>query len=55
LVAQVTGRKPVLPVAAADASGPSRPVSARLRLLEPHAVAVVGLPFVRWWLGFQHF
>jgi hypothetical protein len=49
LVAQVTGRRPVLAVTAADESGPSRPVTARLRLLEPHAAAVVVLPFVRRW------
>ncbi|WP_214404798.1 hypothetical protein [Pseudonocardia lacus] len=44
-----TGHRPVLAVTAADASGPSRPVTARLRLLEPHAAAVVVLPFVRRW------
>ena len=44
-----TGRLPVIAVTAADASGPSRPVSARLRLLEPHAAAIVVLPFVRRW------
>ncbi|BBG01237.1 MULTISPECIES: hypothetical protein [Pseudonocardia] len=49
LVAQVTGRRPVLAVTAADAHGPSRPVTARLRLLEPHAAAVVVLPYVRRW------
>ncbi|WP_433273968.1 hypothetical protein ACQPZA_24020 [Pseudonocardia xinjiangensis] len=49
LVAAATGRHPVLAVTAADSSGPSRPVSARLRLLEPHAAAVVVLPFVRRW------
>ena len=49
LVAQVTGRLPVLAVTAADATGPSRPMTARLRLLEPHATAVVVLPFVRRW------
>lgn len=49
LVAAATGRKPVLAITAADASGPSRPVAARLRLLEPHAAAVIVLPFVRRW------
>ncbi|WP_459218149.1 hypothetical protein [Pseudonocardia sichuanensis] len=49
LVAASGGRKPVLAVTAADASGPSRPMTARLRLLEPHATAVVVLPFVRRW------
>lgn len=49
LVAQVTGRLPVLAVTAADAAGPSRPVTARLRLLEPNAAAVVVLPYVRRW------
>ncbi|WP_219414173.1 hypothetical protein [Pseudonocardia nigra] len=36
-------------VTAADASWPSRPVTARLRLLEPHTSAVVVLPYVRRW------
>ncbi|MER7433667.1 hypothetical protein ACFU8R_28185 [Pseudonocardia alni] len=49
LVAQATGRLPVLAVTAADAVGPSRPVTARLRLLEPNAASVVVLPFVRRW------
>ncbi|MCX6462700.1 MAG: hypothetical protein NTW05_03755 [Pseudonocardiales bacterium] len=49
LVARVGGRRPVLAVTAADSSGPSRPVTARLRLLEPHTTAVVVLPFVRRW------
>lgn len=40
--------RPVLAVTAADGSGPGRPVTARLRLLEPHA-AVVVLPHVRRW------
>lgn len=48
LVAAAGGR-PVVAVTTADAAGPSRPVSARLRLLEPHAAAVVVLPFVRRW------
>lgn len=49
LVREVAGRLPVLVVTAADATGPSRPVTARLRLLEPNAAAVVVLPFVRRW------
>lgn len=49
LITQTTGRKPVVAVTAADSSGPSRPVTARLRLLEPHTAAVVVLPFVRRW------
>jgi hypothetical protein len=49
LVAAAGGRGPVLAVTAADASGPSRPVTARLRLLEPHTAAVVVLPFVHRW------
>lgn len=49
LVREVTGRLPVLAVTAADATGPSRPVTARLRLLGPNAAAVVVLPFVKRW------
>jgi hypothetical protein len=49
VVAQATGRRPVLAVTAADSSGPSRPVTARLRLLEPHTSAVVVMPYVRRW------
>lgn len=49
LITQTTGRKPIVAVTAADASGPSRPVTARLRLLEPHTSAVVVLPFIRRW------
>jgi hypothetical protein len=41
--------RPVLAITAADASGPTRPVTARIRLVEPHAAAVVVLPFVRRW------
>lgn len=41
--------RPVVAVTAADSSGPSRPVSARLRLLEPHTAGVVVLPYVRRW------
>jgi hypothetical protein len=40
---------PVVAVTAADSSGPSRPVSARLRLLEPHTSGVIVLPYVRRW------
>ncbi len=40
---------PLLAVTCADTSGPSRPTIARLRLLEPHASAVVVLPYVRRW------
>lgn len=42
-------RRPVLAVTAADTSGPARPVTARLRLLEPHAASVIVLPYVRRW------
>lgn len=49
LIAQSSGRRPVLAVTAADARGPGRPVTSRLRLLEPHASAVVVLPYVRRW------
>ncbi|WP_214406336.1 hypothetical protein [Pseudonocardia lacus] len=41
--------RPFLAVTAADTSGPTRPVTARLRLIEPHTAAVVLLPFVRRW------
>ncbi len=49
LVAAATGRRPVIVVTAADAGGACRPTTARLRLLEPHASAIVALPFVRRW------
>lgn len=49
LVGQLTGRRPVVAVTAADGAGPSRPVTARLRLLAPNAAAVVVLPYVRRW------
>ena len=49
IITQTTGRKPVVAVTAADSSGPSRPVTARLKLLEPHTAAVIVLPFVRHW------
>lgn len=43
------GTRPVLAVSAIDGVGPSRPGTARLRLLEPHTAAVVVLPHVRRW------
>jgi hypothetical protein len=49
LITEATGRRPVLAVTAADAAGPSRPTTARLRLLRPHLAAVIVLPFVRRW------
>lgn len=49
LVLAAGGKQPVLAVNAADASGPGRAVTARLRLLEPHAAAVIVLPYVRRW------
>jgi hypothetical protein len=49
LITEATGRRPVLTVTAADAAGPSRPTTARLRLLRPHLAAVIVLPFVRRW------
>lgn len=49
LLAEITGRLPVVAVTASDATGPSRPVTARLRLLAPNAVGVVVLPHVRRW------
>lgn len=48
LVTAWSGR-PVVAVTAADSCGPSRPVAARLRLLEPHTSGVVVLPYVRRW------
>lgn len=44
-----SGHPPVLAVTAIGGSGPSRPVTARLRLVEPHACAVVVLPYVKRW------
>jgi hypothetical protein len=41
--------RPVLAVTPADASGLTRPVIARMRLLEPNTAAVIVLPFVRRW------
>lgn len=49
LVTAWSGRQPVVAVTGADNAGPSRPVAARLRLLEPHTTGVVVLPFVRRW------
>ncbi|MBW0113832.1 hypothetical protein [Pseudonocardia abyssalis] len=49
LIISTSGIRPVLAVTSADTSGPSRPVSARLRLLEPHTAAIVVLPYVRRW------
>jgi hypothetical protein len=49
LVTAWSGRRPVVAVTGADRAGPTRPVAARLRLLEPHTTAVVVLPFVRRW------
>lgn len=49
VIAQITGQRPVLAVTAADARGPGRPVTTRLRLLQPHTSAVVVLPYVRRW------
>ena len=49
LIGQITGRQPVVAVTAADDAGPSRSVTARLRLLAPNAAAVVVLPYVRRW------
>ncbi|MDN5856538.1 MAG: hypothetical protein L0K86_27615, partial [Actinomycetia bacterium] len=49
LVTAWSGQRPVVAVTAADAAGPSRPVAARLGLLEPHTAGVVVLPFVRRW------
>ena len=49
LVTAWSGRRPVVAVTAAAAGGQSRPVAARLRLLEPHTTGVVVLPFVRRW------
>lgn len=43
------GRRPVLAVTAVDGARPTRALLARLRLLEPHAAAVVLLPHVGFW------
>lgn len=49
LIISTSGIRPILAVTSADSSGPSRPVNARLRLLEPHTAAIVVLPYVRRW------
>lgn len=41
--------RPLLVVTAADVSGPCRPVTSRLRLLEPHTRALLVVPYVRRW------
>lgn len=43
------GPRPVLAVTAVDGARPTRALLARLRLLEPHAAAVVLLPHVGLW------
>jgi hypothetical protein len=43
------GLPPVLAVTAVDGARPTRALLARLRLLEPHAAAVVLLPHVGFW------
>lgn len=43
------GLRPVLAVTAVDGARPTRALLARLRLLEPHAAAVVLLPHVGLW------
>lgn len=49
VVVASAGRKPLLAVNAANASAPSRSMTARLRLIEPHTSSVVLMPFVRHW------
>ena len=49
LISTQQHRRPVLAVNTADAAGPSRPSTARMRLLEPHTAGVVVLPYVRRW------
>lgn len=49
VVVTSAGRKPVLAVNAANASAPSRSMTARLRLIEPHTSSVILMPFVRHW------
>ena len=49
VVAASADRKPVLAVNGANASAPSRSMTARIRLLEPHTSSVVLMPFVRHW------
>lgn len=43
------GPRPILAVTAVDGARPTRALLARLRLLEPHAAAVVLLPHVGFW------
>lgn len=43
------GSRPILAVTAVDGARPTRALLARLRLLEPHAAAVVLLPHVAVW------
>lgn len=43
------GPRPVLAVTAVDGARPTRALLARLRLLEPHAAAIVLLPHVGFW------
>ena len=49
LISTQQPRRPVLAVNIADATCPSRPSLARMRLLEPHTAGVVVLPYVRRW------
>ncbi|MFC4951079.1 hypothetical protein [Pseudonocardia sp. GCM10023141] len=49
VVVRISGRSPVIAVTAVDVSGLGRSISARLRLLEANAAAIVVLPFVRRW------
>ena len=49
LISTQQHRRPVLAVNTAHAAGPSRPSTARMRLLEPHTAGVVVLPYVRRW------
>jgi hypothetical protein len=44
LISTQQHRRPVLAVNTADAAGPSRPSTARMRLLEPHTAGMVVLP-----------
>lgn len=46
------GPRPVLAVTAVDGARPARALIARLRLLEPHAAAVVLLPHVGLWRAY---
>jgi hypothetical protein len=49
LIVSQGGPRPVVAVSATSPAGPSRPTSARIRLLEPHTAGVVVLPHVRRW------